>query len=104
MKSGGRLALAALSSVLLAVPVDREGAWALGAVFVMPLLAATRTAGWLASTALGALAGVLYGIAISLWIPDALAALGSSQVAGLAGLVLVSLWGVPPRGGWGDLT
>ena len=82
--------------MLLAVPVHREAAWPFGALFLIPLFAATRAAGWTEAAALGAFAGVLYGIAISLWIPDALAALGASRRASLAGLALVSLWAAPP--------
>jgi apolipoprotein N-acyltransferase len=82
--------------VWLAVPEQREGAWPLGSVFLVPLLVATRRAHWIAAACLGAFAGVLYGIGITLWIPEALTELGSSRFAAWAGLLLIALWAGPP--------
>jgi len=76
--------------------MHREGVWPLGSVFLVPLLVATRNARWMAAAALGAFAGVLYGIAIALWIPDALTELGSSRFASWAGLLVIALWAGPP--------
>lgn len=95
-----RLSCVALSAGLLAVPVHCEPAWPVGAVFLVPALVACRRAPPIEAVLLGALLGILYGIAISLWIPAALQGLGSSPLASLAGLVAVSLWSGPPVFGW----
>ncbi len=64
----------------------------LGLIALVPWALATRHRGSLCAAWTGGVIGLLLGLAVSRWIPEALAAQGSRFIPSLLGWILTSLW------------
>ena len=92
-----RLALMALSALLLTTSIQREPLAAVGTVALVPWLLALARARIADVVASGALLGFAYGLLLATWIPSALQGLGSSAVSSYLGLFAVCAVVGPPE-------
>ena len=83
-------ALGSATLMALAQPPLNQG-W-LGPLVLVPWLAATRHSSLLAGVASGALFGLAFGLAVSSWIPEALAVRKADPASAHVGWVVTALW------------